>query len=279
MLEALIAVGVAAMYMTGLAGLAVMAHITSDRAEEMQRALWHVQEGVDALSTVAFADLLVTDTGTLTLVNGKWIVGTGAAQALGDGMTRTVKVQTVQRDVECLVVASGGTVDPDSYALESVVDWTDSNGRPHSATSRTLRTRWDDPQGNCFGATMAMSVSWAVDGAVWSGGKQLRNLWFTNTGGNPATVDKISFTWTNDAELDQVFMDTSKVWSSTGPGTPLHSLDSGEEMNIQDFIVPAGAAGELNKGQFNINMVGQCLTMTVVFTDASSWTSPVFCPE
>ncbi len=278
-LEALVVVGIAAAYLGGLVTLAIAANSSSDRAEEITRAVWNMNEGLAALQTIAFADLTTTETGSLTFASGRWTLGTSGPQALPDGMTRTVRVQTVQRDAGCLVVASGGTVDDDSRMLVSDVTWTDVAGRSHTVTSRALRTRWDDPQGSCFGATMATSVTWAVEGAEWSGGKQLRDLWFTNTGGNAATVNTIAFTWTNGATMSQLFMDTTKVWSSSGPGTPLHNLTSGEQMDIQDFTVPPGGTGEVNKGQFDINMEDTCLTMTVTFTDASSWTSPEFCPD
>lgn len=262
-LETLIAIGIGAMFLTALAGMVLLQNSSADRAKEYAQATWYTQEGLDTLRATAFTDL---------------VTSTSSPETLADGSTRVVKIEDVQRDASCNVVTSGGTVDEDSKLLTSTTTWTDAAGRSHAAMLSTLRTRWDDPQGSCFGATMATSISWAVEGAVWSGGKQLRNLWFTNTGGNAVTVDEISFTWTNGAMMSQLFMDTTKVWSTTGPGTPLHALVSGEEMDIADFTVPPGSSGELNKGQFDSNMTGVCLTMTVEFTDDSSWTSPTFCP-
>lgn len=277
-LEALIAVGVAAAYLTGLVGLVVVANTTSDRAEETQRAIWNVNEGLEAMQSVAFADLPTTDTGSLTYANNRWTVGTSGTQTLADGMQRLVRVSPVNRDAECLVVASGGTVDDDSLMLESEVTWTDSSGRSHSTISSTLRTRWDNPEGSCFTANMAAQIDFNISGAAFSGGKQLRQVYFTNTGGGDAEIDKISFTWDSGAELGQLFMSTTKVWSASGPGTPTDEVESGEEINIQDFILTAGSTVELNKGQFDEQMNGRTLTMTVIFTDGSSWTSPAFMP-
>lgn len=279
-LEALLAVGVAAMYMSALVTLVLIANAASDRAEETQRALWNVNEGLEALQTVAFADLPTTDAGSLTFASGRYTVSpTGGPQTLADGMTRTVKVQAVNRDAACLVVASGGTADDDSRMLESAVSWVDTSGRTHSVTSRSLRTRWDDPQGTCFATNMAAQIEFTISGAEFSGGKQLREVYFANTGGTNAIIDTITMTWDNGAEFDQMFMETSKVWSSTGPGTPTGSQLTGTELDIQDFILPPGTTAQLNKGQFNTNMSGVTMTMTVTFTDGSSWTSPEFMPD
>lgn len=278
MLETLIALGVSALFMSALLGYVFIANTGTDRARENAAALWATQEGLDALKTIAFTELANTTTGSLAFASNRWAVSNGGPQTLPDGATRTVKIEDVMRDGACAVVTTGGTIDPDSKKITSETTWIDSSSRSHTVSLGAIRTQWDDPQGDCFGATMATSVSWAVEGAVWSGGKQLRNLWFTNTGGNAVTVDNISFTWSNSAKMSQLFMDTTKVWSSTGPGTPLHTLSSGEEMDIEDFVVPPSSSGELNKGQFDINMVGVCLTMTVEFTDESAWTSPTFCP-
>ena len=278
-LEALIAVGVASLYLGGLVSLLMVANAASDRAQQTEQATWNMHEGLAALQTVAFTDLPTTDTGSLSFASGQWTVGASGPVTLPDGMTRTVKVQTVNRDANCLVTTTGGTDDPDSRYLESDVSWTDNAGRVHSASSRSLRTRWDDPQGTCFGATQAMQVTFNVSGAVFSGGKQLRQVFFTNDGGTTVTVDKITMTWNNGAEFDQLFMDTSKVWSSSGPGTPTGSQLTGIELNIADFALPAGTTAELNKGQFNKNMAGVTMTMTVEFTDGSVWTSPAFNPS
>lgn len=278
MLEALIAVGVSSMYVLGILGLTLTANRSSDRAEETEKATWDMNEGLEALQTLSFTSLTTTNVGSLSFTNNKWTLGTAGQQTLADGMKRTVKVQTVNRNGSCTVVASGGTLDTDSKTLVSEVTWTDSNGRNHTVTSSTLRTNWENPTGACFKATMVSQVTFSVSGAVYSGGKQLRQVYFTNNGSTSAIIDKITMTWNNGAEFDQLFMDTSKVWSSTGPGTPSGSQLTGAVLDINNFTLTPGSTAELNKGQFNINMAGTTLTLTVTFTDGSSWTSPAFNP-
>lgn len=278
MLEVLLATGISAMFASALFGYVMIANESTDRAKENTTVLWETQEGLDALQTIAFGSLTNTTVGSLTFASNRWTLGTSGPQTLPDGSTRTVKVENVSRDAQCFVVASGGTVDTDSKKLTSTTSWTDARGNAHNVTLTALRTNWENPTGACFAATQATQVTFNVSGAVFSGGKQLRQVYFTNNGSSSVTIDKLMFTWTNDAELDQMFMDTSKIWSATGPGTPTHELESGETMDVQNFVLTAGSTAELNKGQFDEQMAGVTLTMTVTFTDGSVWTSPSFNP-
>lgn len=278
MLEALLAIGIAGMITSALFGYVIIANTSTNRAKENTTALWEAQEGLDALQTIAFGGLTNTLTGTLTFTNNQWTVSTNGPQTLPDGSTRVVKIENVSRDGQCNIVASGGTVDTDSKKLTSTTTWTDAAERSHSVTLSTIRTQWENPQGACFALSQATQVTFNLGGAMFSGGKQLRNVLFTNNGSTNVVIDKIAFTWTNDAELDQVFMDTSKVWSSSGPGTPTQELHTGETMDIQNFTLNAGATAELNKGQFDEQMSNVTMTMTVTFTDGSVWTSPSFIP-
>lgn len=278
MLEALLAVGVMAIFGSALLGYMLLANRSTDRSKENTTALWYTQEGLDALQTIAFTNLTTTQTGSLSFVSNQWTLGTSGPQTMADGSTRSIKVETVSRDSSCLVVASGGTVDTDSRKLTSATTWVDTAGRSHTLTLTSLRTNWENPIGSCFAATQATQVTFNVSGAVFSGGKQLRNVFFTNNGSAAVTIDKLAFTWTNGTQLDQVFMDTSKVWSSTGPGTPAGSVYTGTTLDIANFVLSAGATAELNKGQFSGQMAGVTLTLTVTFTDGSVWTSPPFNP-
>lgn len=278
MLEALIAIGIGAIFSTALLGFVLAANASTDRAKENTLALWDTQEGLDALQTISFSSLTNTTNGSLTFASNRWTLGTSGPQTLTDGATRTVKVENISRDAACLVVASGGTVDVDSKKLTSVTTWTDSAERSHTLTLSTLRTNWEDPQGPCFLASQATQVTFNVSGAVFSGGKQLRQVYFTNNGSTAVTIDKIIFTWDNDAEFDQMFMDTSKVWSSTGPGTPTDEVHSGELIDINNFVLSANSTAELNKGQFDRQMSNVTMTLTVIFADGSTWVSPSFNP-
>lgn len=280
LLEALVAIGTAAAFMSALVGFLVVANRGSDRAIEIQRALWSANEGVEALRAISFTSLTNTLTGAITFSTPNWTLATNGPETLPSGATRVVKVEDVYRDSNCDVTTTGGTVDIDSKKITSETSWTDSADRTHTITTTTLRTNWEDPQGDCFSATQAGQVSFAVDDSQFYGGKQLRELYFTNTGGTAVTIDKINFTWSNGAKLDQLFLDSSKVWSSTGPGTPVGTpISSGTELDIANFTMTPGQTSEITKGQFDIPMSGASMTMTVTFADGSVFTSEPFTPR
>jgi Tfp pilus assembly protein PilV len=279
LLEALVAIGVAAAYMTALVGFVVVANRGSDRAVEIQQAVWNTNEGISALRAVPFASLTPTLTGAITFATSSWTLATNGPQTLPDGSTRLVKIESVSRDASCAVVASGGTVDPDSKKLTSITTWIDTAGRTHDTTTTTLRTNWASPTGSCFATRQAGQVSFSVDASQYYGGKQLRQLYFTNTGGTSVVIDKITFTWSNSSEFEQLFIDNSKVWSTSGPGTPTGvDVHSGTELDIQNFSMTPGQTSQITKGQFENAMAGTTMTMSVTFADGSIFTSAPFNP-
>ncbi len=279
LLEAVITLGVAASFMSALVGFVVVTNRGSDRAQEVQLSLWNTADGIEALRAISFASLNPTLTGALSFSTPTWTLLTNGPQTLADGSTRIVKVESVSRDASCAVVASGGTPDPDSKKITSETTWTDTAGRIHTTTATTLRTNWQNPTGPCWIVQQAGQVSFQIDDSQFYGGKQLRELYFTNTGGTPITIDKITFTWSNGALFDQLFLDNSKVWSTSGPGTPIGpAITSGTEMDIENFIMTPGQISAITKGQFTSSMGGASMTMTVTFADGSVFTSDTFYP-
>ena len=283
LLEAIIATGSAATFGVAILQLALLSTESSSRIEERGDANFAALQGIEALQTIAFADLTNVTNGKVTFTTSggtaeRWVVSSGS-ETLWNGMTRAVSVEDVYRDASCEVVTSGGTIDPDSKELVSTVSWVDDAGRNQSVAYRRHRTRYDDPQGDCFAPTAAAMVSFAIDDSEFYGGKQLRELYFTNTGDTTVTIDKITFTWSNSRRIEQVFIDNVKVWSEGGPGTPSGTQPSGVELDIQNFTMTPGQTSELNKGQFSGAMSGATLTMTVTFSDGSIFTSGPFTPD
>ena len=106
----------------------------------------------------------------------------------------------------------------------------------------------------------------------------MRTLYLENLGTDPITIDEVEFTWDNAEVMDQMFIDATKVWSSTGPGSPAGSQPSGTELDILDFTIPGGATVEINKTQFSGDMRGTTLTLKLEFSDDSEITSDPFIP-
>ncbi|TAL50702.1 hypothetical protein EPN81_02115 [Patescibacteria group bacterium] len=278
LLEALLAMAFAGLLFFGAFGLLLTASQTSSESTLRQKALWKAEQGIRALETMSFEDLFLTEVGSLSFSADQWVLGVAGPDDIGDGMTRIVRVQEAQRDTECQLVPSGGDTDTDSVYLESEVTWTGLRGNPHTITLRTLRTNWSNPDDSCF-ASDCSQLDWDVLGSEWFGGKQLREVYITNNTGETKEIDTITITWNNTAVIQQVFFDSQKFWSSTGPGTPLGTQGSGVVLDGENGDIPDGETVEMHKTQFDQNMEGTTITVTYECTDGSAVTFGPFVPS
>jgi len=279
-IDALLSLGLASIFFSGLIGYFLTANQTSAEGFKRQEALWAGQEGLDALQSMAFGDLSLTTTGALTFDGTEWLLSSSGPQSLPSGLSRSVRVKEVKRDEDCLVTTDpSGTVDPDSYYLESETTWTSLQGHPQAVMLQTLRTRWNAPEGSCFGSEAAR-VDIDISGAAWHlhGKKQLRNIIIHNNGSSSVTVAKVQLWWDYTSSVTQVFLDLSKIWSSGGPGSPLGEQFSGTLLDVQDTSIVSGSTVEISKIQFTNDMVGSTLTLLIEFADGSQIISENFCP-
>ncbi|MBT6254318.1 hypothetical protein HOI83_03765 [Candidatus Uhrbacteria bacterium] len=276
-LEVLIATGIAAMFLVALTSLAVQSARTVSVTSQRGEAQYAVYEGVSALRTIAFDDLAV-GAGQIAFAAGSWGVEPGT-ETLANGMTRDITVSEVERDGACIIVASGGTVDPDSLLLLSNVGWTDLGGHSRSVSNMVHRTRFDNPQGDCFGVDEAGMVSVDVSSGEFVGSKQLRRVYIENTGTTAVTIDLVTLTWDNDRTLGQIFMNKTKVWSDAGPGSPSGNQPSGVDIDIVDTVINPSETFEMHKMQFSQDMDDVTMTVTLTFGDGSTYVSDEFEPE
>ena len=279
LLEILLSIGLLALILSILGGVVLISKGTS-RGGQSNRATWAAKEGMAALQSMAFSDLTETETGTITFSGNQWHLGSGLPQTISTGITRTVHVKPVNRDESCQIVSSGGTSDTDSKTLESYVNWIDLSGQTHTIALSSLKTQWENPQGSCFQPSEAncSTIDYMTSGQ-WYGGKQLRTIYFENTCTSaPIVIDKMIFTWNNSAEIQQVFIGSTKVWAENGPGTPSDEQSSGTILDISDFTMNPGVQYELNKTQFDKAMSGTTITITLIFSDGTSFITPPFVP-
>ncbi|MFA6132227.1 MAG: type II secretion system protein [Patescibacteria group bacterium] len=277
MLEALLATGLVIIFLGGLGTLFTLNINGSARVHQFEQAQAVAESGLQALRTLAFDDLTVKDPAHLVFSSPNWTIVDGS-ETIGD-FTRTVSISEVQRDGDCNVVASGGTVDPDSKMVSSEVTWSDLAGREHTTTLSGLMTRWNDPQGDCFMPAAANNLIFHIETTLWYGGKQLRELYLENGGSDPFTISHMTFTWDNSANIQQIFMDSNKLWSSSGPGTPSGLQPSGTRLDITDATINPGEIFDMNKTQFDSAMSATTLTLTIEFTDGSIFVSDPFIPS
>lgn len=278
LIEALIAIGLAGIIFSAGVGLLLTARSVGSRALVREQALWAAQEGIDAMRTMAFEDLQTTETGGLAFDGAHWQMD-GSPDVLPGGYTRTVRVRDVERDGSCLIVPVG-TLDEDSREIETEVGWTDVAGRTQNVLLSSLATRWENPQGSCFEPTMANCFEVDVSGAEWFGGKQLREVYVSNSCADDVTVSHITLTWNNTRLLQQVFFGNTKVWSASGPGTPSGDQPSGTVLDIQDETLSASEGFvEMQKTQFTGAMSGTTVDVVFTFTDGTTLVTGPFVPS
>lgn len=276
LLEALVAIGLSGIIFSTGAGLLLTTRTVGARTLVREQALFAAQEGIDALQTMAFEDLSTTETGGLAFADGHWQMD-GSPDTLPGGYLRTVRVRPVERDANCLIVPVG-TVDDDSREIETEVSWTDIAGRTQTIVATGLLTRWDNPQGSCFEPTMAQCFDVDISGAEWFGGKQLREVYITNSCSTDVTVADITISWSNNELVQQVFFGNAKVWSASGPGSPSGNQASGTFLDIADETLSASETLELQKTQFTDSMGGTTVQVIFGFTDGTSVDTGQFVP-
>ena len=277
-LEALVAIGVAALCFTALVSVWMMQSFSDAKNSDRLEALFRAKEGVAALESMDFANLTPTESGALRF-QGNQLSVVGGNEYLGGGVIRTISVVAVNRDADCLYSVSGGTADPDSLTLSSTVTWTDVLGQARALTSTKMRTRFEGPEGTCFKLEEAAQVAFGLSEANWHGQKQLREVYIENTGSDAVTIDKVTITWSNGRTIDQVFLSETKVWSASGPGTPSGNQPSGTELDTQDEVIRALQTVEMHKTQFSGNMIGTTVTIDLEFSDGSTLSSGPFVPD
>ena len=278
LLEALLAIAFASLFFVGATGLMLTSNRTSAESVMRQKALWRAEQGIEAMQSIAEDDLIISDVGSLSFAANQWSLGILGPQDLGDGITRTVKVQVVQRDSSCALVAMGGDIDTDSHYLESVVAWNDLKGQEQSITLRTLRTNWVSPTGSCASDDCSW-LAWDLSETTWYGGKQLRDVYVTNNSDHEIAITKITPTWDYATNIQQIFFDLTKFWSSSGPGAPLGEQTSGTELTGENGEIESGEDVEIPKTQFDQNMVGSTITMKFECSDGSTVTVGPFTPD
>ncbi|MBU4315363.1 hypothetical protein KJ673_03075 [Patescibacteria group bacterium] len=279
-LEVLIAIGLSAFFFSAIAGLMMASNKSMESLYSSQKAIWRAQEGLGALQSMSFDDLSTTENGLVTYsnVSDAWSLGSGT-ENFDDGQSREIVISEVERDNACLIVEAGGTVDPDTYQLESTVYWTGSTGAVHNRSLQSLVVNWEDSQGECFRPTDAGGIDLDWSGGYWGGSKQLRGVWIINNTTRDITITKMTIWWDRPAsKLQQIFAIGTKVWSDSGPGTPLGLQSSGVLIDTLDATIPAGFTDDTHKIQFTQAMEGSTLIISFEFADGSILITDPFTP-
>lgn len=284
LIESLVAITLMAIFISSFASLSINAHTNTENTLRSQQAILLGQEGIQAINTLAFQNLPAPGSaGVINFTNNQWIFSPSSApEILPNGMTRYIRILGINRDGQCNIIGAGGTQDTDSREIQSEMQWQDASGRAHTAIFRQLRTQWGNPTGSCFSPQggMANNATIQVAQARWSRtGTHLLNITVTNTDTEEEIIiDTMVLTWNIAGEIRRIEINDTRVWSSTGPGTPLGTQVSGTVLDIQNARIDEHHTEEIDEIQFTRNMNGATITLTLTFTDGSSLTTGPFSP-
>lgn len=125
----------------------VLQGIDSNRlGEEQSIATQFAAEGLEAARSIknqGFANLVNSSASGLARVSNLWAFsGTQNQFGPSNKYRRSLSIADVQRDVSGNIVTSGGTLDPDTKKVSSVVTWNVSPTRPNSVNLITYLTNW-----------------------------------------------------------------------------------------------------------------------------------------
>ena len=142
LIEVIVAVGLFAIIAGGgVAGL--IAPLASNRSSgEINKANLLAQEGLEAVRSIRDRNFsnLVSGTVGVGISSSLWsFVGTSDVT---DKFTRIINIKNASRDSGGTLVASGGSTDPDTFLVETDVNWNYSLGDTRNVSISTLLTNW-----------------------------------------------------------------------------------------------------------------------------------------
>jgi hypothetical protein len=278
LVEAMVAIGLSVLFISALMTFYLTGTQGNMASAKREQALFYAEEGLQAVRSLSFSDILATETGTLTFTGNKWTLASGSPETLTGNFTRSLQITSATRSETCELDPVGTIVDPDTFEITSTVNWTDATGSPRSVSLTSLRTNWVEPTGPCFAPEQASRVSIDFSISSWYGGRDLRDVYIINNGTSDVIIDKVLMTWNNANLIQQVFFDTDAFWTSTGAISPDGEQPSGTLLDGTNETIEGGIT-EMKKIKFNAAMDGATMTISLIFSDGSNKTSDPFMPD
>lgn len=292
LLEALLALGLLSVAISGSLLLAFRYLNTSNRVRDLVNIGTVMEEGFEAIESIAYRSwgTLVTGATNYGLVQsgGVWNVTT-TPDIIQGRYTRTVHIAAVYRDTNCNIVAGGGTLDPDTKKI--TIDVAGSmTPIPFQRSSTKYITNWKNATPLCT-TTQAGSLFIDVENAeLDSTKKEMHDVEFTNTGFVSITIDKMIVSWvkpdgSSPSTVQSIKIDNEDRWhSSNGTGSPQGNQPSGTVLDFPvdlNVVIAPGETVDLDRIRFNAKLDaagGTKFTITAIMADASqtSVTTPQF---
>lgn len=299
LIEAIIALGIFFLFMTGTAILLFRSLDTLQKSKTLMEVKSIVEETFEVLEYFSYKDWSILSPGTYGLTfsssSNQWSL-LGSSDLYHPQYTRVVTISSVERDSSCNLVQSGGTIDPDSKNINLSITYDDKNGSQSQEFSRHF-TAWDAPT-NCIATTTPETTTSTPQGeaghlvldvtmsTIDATKKSLVGTTVKNTGSVPIVIDKMTITWTGasdpDSKITYIKINGSNYWHSTnGTGSPQGAQHSGTELNLVDFTLEPGISYPINTFRFDEKVDGATFTLNIKMRDGTTITevtSPPFVP-
>lgn len=147
-IEVVLAAALFMLFSTSAVGVVLQGFNANRLGAEETIANQFAAEGIEAVKSIknqAYSNL-VNSTGIgVTRISNVWAFS-GTNNILThnstDNYTRVIKVESVNRDGSGNIVASGGTLDPDTKKITSTVSWNFNSARPESVVLSSYLSDW-----------------------------------------------------------------------------------------------------------------------------------------
>lgn len=284
MIEALIALAIFFILISGVMMLYGRTFDSSLRAAELNDVTQIAQESFSAVQSIAYNSWGNIVNGTHGLDKSlNYFIFNGSSDIINSTYTREVTIESVERDEDCDIVASGGTVDPDTKLVTTNVSWTNS-GRSLSQDFSKYFTSFDNPT-TCIVEDEGEAGSLVIDiddASIDATKKSIVGIILRNEGSVDITIDTLTLSWTEPGTMRFIKINYDTVWNATsGIGSPSGYQSSGTEIDIVDFTLEDGESYPVDNIRFNAKIDGSTVTITATMSDGTSVTevtTPPFIP-
>lgn len=271
LLEALVALAMFLYFLSGTAILAFRHLNTINKTNDLSAVGLIGEESLEAIQSIVYNDwpVLVAGSYGLTSTSGSWQLQI-SPDTVSSKYLRTVNISPVRRDIDCNIVSSGGTIDPDMKLVTINIGWQDFN-IPRTRSFAQYFTRWDAPT-TCVVKGQAGYLLIDVSRAsIDSTKKVMVGVKFINLSEVPITIDKLTLNWTMPGDIEWIKIEGTNYWHATnGTGTPQGTQPSGTELNIVDAVIPAGETYDADGFRFKQKIDGSTVTIKATMTDGTS---------
>ncbi|HSW87943.1 MAG TPA: hypothetical protein VLG12_02150 [Candidatus Saccharimonadales bacterium] len=177
-LEVILAVALFAIFSIGMVSVVLQGFDANRLGSEETIANQYASEGIEAVRSIknqGFSNV-VNSAGTGVVRNGSNVWAFSGTNNTFGKYTRVITITDTQRDSIGNVVASGGTVDPNTKTVTATVSWNVSPTRNNSVVLKSYMTAWKTQRGGMLvfgdGGTTADTISYQTldqDNQTWSG--------------------------------------------------------------------------------------------------------------